>query len=289
MKEHSTKQENFVLGLLTFVFICVIIIVIAVSVRYSGILNLKNDASDTTGNPSGGSETTTDRAGTTASSDPEGTASQSSTKYLPATLPDLSTQSSSTTKKPEQTTESSTQSSTQDVVSIIKPSDITDDKMTELIEVKYLTKRPRSRPGTLLRGVNDIVVHYVANPNTSALNNWKYFETQTITYVSAHFIIDMDGSIIQCLPLNEVAYAVGTTEGNNTSISIECCHPDKTGKFTDATYESLVKLVSWLCNEYGLSEKNVKRHYDYWGKACPLYFVNHAGEWDQFKEDLLIQ
>ena len=174
----------------------------------------------------------------------------------------------------------------------------TDEEISELVTQKYLTVRERSRSGNKLTELKEIVIHYVANPKTSALQNWNYFETQSTTYVSAHFIIDMDGSIIQCMPLDEVAWAIGTTEGNYSTISIECCHPDKTGKFTDATYDSLIKLVSWLCNEFGLTADNVKRHYDYprtnssgvvWHKSCPLYFVDHPEKWEEFKNSLLIE
>lgn len=98
--------------------------------------------------------------------------------------------------------------------------------------------------------------------------------------------------------LDEVAWAVGTTEGNYTSISIECCHPDETGKFTDATYKSLIKLVSWLCNKFGLDRSDVLRHYDYirytssglaWRKPCPKYFVDNPSEWEKFKNSLILK
>ncbi len=166
--------------------------------------------------------------------------------------------------------------------------DITDEKMELLIEEKFLTVRPESRSGEKLKELKNIAVHYVGNPNTSAINNWSYFEHQK-NYVSAHFIIGLDGEIIQCMPLDEVAWAVGNLEGNYTSISIECCHPDETGKFTKETYESLIKLVSWLCNKFDLERDDVLRHYDYTGKACPRYFVNDMWAWEDFKDELLIK
>ena len=216
--------------------------------------------------------------------------SQYTTKYPPATVPSQPTQS--TTTQTEATDPPSTE-----VAGGVTDKDITDEEIAKLVTKKYLTKRERSRSGNKLNELKEIVVHYVANKGTTALQNWNYFETQNQTYVSAHFIIDLDGSILQCMPLDEVAWAIGTTEGNYSTISIECCHPDSTGKFTDATYESLVKLVSWLCNEYGLSVDNVKRHYDYprntngviWHKQCPLYFVNHPEKWEEFKNSLLIR
>ena len=171
----------------------------------------------------------------------------------------------------------------------------------DTIQKRYLSVHPNSRPGYLLKSLNNIVVHYTANAGTTADQNWRNFENNKPN-ASSHFIIDLDGTIIQCMPLNEVAWAIGTTEGNYTSISIECCHPDATGKFTDATYESLVKLVSWLCNEFDLGRDKVVRHYDYvrfnssgvaWHKQCPLYYANDADpsshkRWEEFLNDLTI-
>ena len=204
----------------------------------------------------------------------------------------------STTKYPAATTptQSATeQSTTSDITDVTNKENPLDEEMEKLVTQKYLTVHAKSRPGYKLEELKNIVIHYVANPGTSALQNWKYFENKN--NVSAHFIIDLDGSIIQCMPLDEVAWAIGTTEGNYSTISIECCHPDSSGKFTDATYDSLVKLVSWLCMEYGMTADQVKRHYDYprtnssgyvWHKSCPLYFVDHPEKWAEFKEALLI-
>ncbi len=176
-----------------------------------------------------------------------------------------------------------------------------EDKIESLIIKRYLTVHENSRPGYKLKSLNNIVVHYTGNPGTTADQNWRNFENNKPS-ASAHFIIGLDGEILQCMPLDEVAWAVGTTEGNYTSISIECCHPDSTGKFTDATYESLVKLVSWLCNQFGLDRDKVIRHYDYprytasgmeWHKQCPLYYANANDpashkRWEAFKNDLTI-
>ena len=203
--------------------------------------------------------------------------------------------SESTTKYPAATTPTQSETEKPKEPEITEKENPLDDEIEKLVTQKYLTVHENSRPGYKLNELKNIVIHYVANPGTSALQNWKYFENKNS--VSAHFIIDLDGSIIQCMPLDEVAWAIGTTEGNYSTISIECCHPDKTGKFTDATYDSLVKLVSWLCLEYDLGVDQVKRHYDYprtnssgveWHKMCPLYFVDNPEKWDEFKNALMI-
>ena len=155
-------------------------------------------------------------------------------------------------------------------------------KITEML----LTPNKYSRPGIKLEKVTKIAVHYVGNPKSTAKNNRDYFENLKDTherYVSAHFIIGLDGEIIQCIPLNEWSYC--TNQANGYSISIECCHPDSTGKFNKATEDSLVELCAYLCKKYGLSADDVIRHYDVTGKDCPRYFVQNEDAWEQFKEE----
>jgi N-acetylmuramoyl-L-alanine amidase CwlA len=154
--------------------------------------------------------------------------------------------------------------------------------------VELLTINEYSRPGLAIDAVNGIVVHYTANPGTTAEQNRGYFEglaESGETYSSSHFIIGLDGEIIQCIPCNEIAYA--SNERNSDTISIECCIPDETGEFSDATYDALVELVTWLMGRYDLDAEDVIRHYDVTGKNCPKYFVEHEAAWQQFHNDLL--
>ena len=154
-------------------------------------------------------------------------------------------------------------------------------KITEM----FLTPNKYSRPQIKLEKVTKIAVHYVGNPKSTAKNNRDYFENLKDTherYVSAHFIIGLEGEIIQCIPLNEWSYC--TNQANGYSISIECCHPDSTGKFNGATEDSLVELCAYLCKKYGLSADDVIRHYDVTGKHCPLWYVSHPEDYTVFKE-----
>lgn len=155
------------------------------------------------------------------------------------------------------------------------------------IEEDFLTPNEYSRPGEPLPEVTEIFVHYTANAGTSAAQNRSYFENLGITgetSASAHFVIGYEGEIIQCLPLDEIGYAV--KEHNYNSVSIECCYLREDGKFEDATYQSLLKLLGWLMNEYDLGPSAIKRHYDSSGKLCPKYFVEHEDAWEQLLADL---
>ncbi len=156
----------------------------------------------------------------------------------------------------------------------------------EIIE-DYLEINDYSRPGTKLKKVNSVFVHYTANKGTSAENNRSYFANLAQTHeraASAHLIIGYDGEIIQCIPLNEQAYAV--IGRNEDSISIECCYLAEDGSFTPQTYETLLHTLAWLLEEYDLTTKDILRHYDCGGKKCPLYYVEHEDAWEKLLSDV---
>ena len=151
----------------------------------------------------------------------------------------------------------------------------------------FLTVNEYSRPGDPLPEVNNIFVHYTANPGTSAAQNRSYFEQLKDNHersASAHFIIGYKGEIIQCVPLDEIAYAVQTR--NEDSISIECCYKADNGQFTQETYDSLIKLLKWLIDAYDLQPDDILRHYDCGGKKCPIYYTEHEDAWERLKEDV---
>jgi hypothetical protein len=155
------------------------------------------------------------------------------------------------------------------------------------IDVQLLTENSYSRPGVELSQINGIVVHYTANPGSTAQENRDYFEslkTSHKTKASSNFVVGLQGEIIQCVPTWEEAYA--SNDRNSDTISIECCHPDETGIFTDETYWSLVKLCAFLCDKYSLDEDDIIRHYDVTGKICPKFFVDDEAAWTQFKSDV---
>lgn len=155
------------------------------------------------------------------------------------------------------------------------------------IELQLLTVNPYSRPGTQTEKIQNIVIHYTANPGTTAKQNRNYFEnlkdTKT-TKASSHFIVGLDGEIVQCVPTWEVAYA--SNDRNGDTVSIETCHKTEDGSYTKETYRSMVQLTAWLCEKFRLTEKDLIRHYDITGKICPKYFVENETAWEQFKQDV---
>ena len=132
-----------------------------------------------------------------------------------------------------------------------------DLNITEL----FLSKNQYSRPGNALVQVKGIVIHYVANAGSSAVDNRNYYEslkdgTQNAAE-SSHFIIGLEGELVQCIPLSEVACASGARN-------------------------ALVNLVAYLCNQYGLDKTAVLRHSDLGSQVCPKYFAEQEGKWAAF-------
>lgn len=160
------------------------------------------------------------------------------------------------------------------------------------IEQHLLTPNPYSRPSLPLRAVHKIVIHWVANPGTSALVNRNYFEnlkhgTRNI-YASSHYIVGLFGEILQCIPDTELAYHA--KNANTYSLGIEVCHLDWEGAFSTETYNALVNLLVHLCHHYTLDpQKDILRHYDVTGKICPKYYVHHPAHWTKLKEDVIAQ
>lgn len=155
------------------------------------------------------------------------------------------------------------------------------------LDVELLSINKYSRPGTALKEVNAIVIHYTANPGSTAMQNRNYFEglkDSHETMVSSHFVVGLDGEIVQCIPTSEVSYA--SNDRNEDTIAIECCHMGEDGKFEPATYDSLVELTAFLLGKFDLTTEDLIRHYDVTGKKCPLYYVEHEDEWEQFKKDV---
>jgi len=174
------------------------------------------------------------------------------------------------------------------------------------IQRNLLTVNQFSRPGAKLSAVRAIVIHWVANAGSTALQNRNYFEslkTQSADnpntrYASAHFIVGIDGKAIQCIPCEETAYHVGAKSytpdalarlgnyPNNCTIGIELCHPADDGRFTDETLQTAAELCALLCIQFGIDPvRDIWTHHGVTGKNCPKWFVDHPEKFEKFKRD----
>lgn len=157
-----------------------------------------------------------------------------------------------------------------------------------------------SRPGKKIQAVKGIVMHWTATPGAPAKNIAKYFANLAKTgqtYASAHFAVD-DNSIVQIIPENEIAYAVGsktyTPEAlkrlgsypNATTISIEMC-VDKNGNITEKTFQNAADLVAHLLKKYKLTVNDIWTHKGVVGwKDCPRPWVQKPSEFERFKQEV---
>jgi N-acetylmuramoyl-L-alanine amidase len=168
-----------------------------------------------------------------------------------------------------------------------------------MIERRHLTVNPYSRPGRRLHTVRAIVLHWVANPGSSAGANRDYWEDRKDGrngYGSAHYVID-DRTVIEAIPPDEMAYHVGarsytrfgqriSSYPNDATIGVELCHEDWTGALSPTVWDRAVELVGDLCMSYGLPPYAITTHYAITGKLCPRWFVDHADDLDLIRWDV---
>ena len=137
-----------------------------------------------------------------------------------------------------------------------------------------------------VRDVNSIkyiVIHYTANSGTTATakGNANYFHTCS-RKASAHYIVDENSIIYQCVPDNYIAYAVGGSllSGNGgslynictnaNSLSIEMVsHSNANGYYIpEVTENRTIELIYDLQKKYP-NAITICRHYDVTNKLCP--------------------
>lgn len=168
-------------------------------------------------------------------------------------------------------------------------------------EQKLLTINPYSRVGKKLKGIKGIVVHWVANTNSTGIANRNFFENRKLGkegYGSAHYIIGLKGETIQCIPDSEIAYHVGAKSytmlaqkrfnsiPNSYTIGIECCHIKDNGEMSKETYDKVVELTADLISRYNLTKEDIYLHNHITGKDCHKWFVDNPNEFIKFKENV---
>lgn len=184
---------------------------------------------------------------------------------------------------------------------------------------RFLTPNEWSRPQSKIKEFRAIVIHWTANPNANAEQNWLYFEakkTGMSSYGSVHYIIGQDGETIQAVPDNEVVYHCGssgqldpasgqiftdyarkkfghfavdwqTTSPNFCTIGVELCPTDNDGHFTDRTINAAIDLCAYLCKRHNLTADDITTHHDIVGwKDCPRLWTNQPELLDAFRKSV---
>jgi N-acetyl-anhydromuramyl-L-alanine amidase AmpD len=115
-----------------------------------------------------------------------------------------------------------------------------------------------SAPGTLEQR-KLIVLHITAGSTArSAIETFK--ASKAPNRVSAHFVIDRDGTVYQLLPLEETAWHASGV--NSKSIGIEHAAIPGTLLCTDEQVAASAKLLAWLCDTLKIpcDRQHVKGH-----------------------------
>ena len=164
-------------------------------------------------------------------------------------------------------------------------------KIDSSIRARYYGSSNRGNP-------KYIVLHYTGNSGTSATakGNANYFHTCD-RKASAHYVVDENKTIYQCVPDNRAAWSVGDSRNghgtfygkctNTNSISIEMVsHSNGSYYIPDATIQRAAELTRDLMKKYGIDANHVIRHYDVTTKACPEPMCGTTAKnkkWDAFK------
>jgi N-acetylmuramoyl-L-alanine amidase len=183
---------------------------------------------------------------------------------------------------------------------------------------KLLKINPYSRPGRSLGAVKAIVMHWTEMPMQRAESSLDWFETDCPRdkhYSSAHYIIDLDGTIYRAVPDKEVAYHCGTSNidprsgrvytdwareklgpyaerpdinsPNNCTIGIELCITDDDGNFTPETLAAARELVVKILKENHLTIEELGTHNLVVGwKDCPRLWTRYPSKFEDFKMDV---
>jgi N-acetylmuramoyl-L-alanine amidase len=180
---------------------------------------------------------------------------------------------------------------------------------------EFIPKNKYTRPGTLLKDIKKIVLHWTANFGGTAKNHVTYFgvtlpaqsklaeqQNKRGTYASAHIFGDKTESVC-IIPLNEVAYHANDVQKRNDdgsayrgvkeiapnanlyTLSYEMC-VEKDGTIHQDTIKRAINDIAALCKTYKLTEEDIVRHFDVTAKDCPHPFVKDVKLFEDFKKQV---
>jgi N-acetylmuramoyl-L-alanine amidase len=126
---------------------------------------------------------------------------------------------------------------------------------------------PSPNHGVRSRSISTLVIHYTGMPTTE---NALELLCSPLAQVSAHYVIDEDGKILQLVPEERrawhagVSYWAGETDLNASSIGIEIAHPGHRDArpFPTQQIESVINLSKDICHRWNISQRRVLAHSD---------------------------
>lgn len=130
-----------------------------------------------------------------------------------------------------------------------------------------------------------ICIHETDNQSAGAdaLAHAKLQQTGNSRQASWHFSVSSAGPVYQSVPLDEMAYHAGTTEGNQKSIAIELC-VNADGDFTQTKIRA-IELIRWLMTQFKIPIANIVPHQHWSGKNCPRKIISSG--WAEFIDQVI--
>jgi N-acetylmuramoyl-L-alanine amidase len=133
----------------------------------------------------------------------------------------------------------------------------------------YPAARVHASPnhGPRARRVSLLILHYTGLPTTQAALDAL---TSPANEVSAHYLVDEDGGVLQLVPEARRAWHAGRsfwrgeTDVNSASIGVEISHPGYLDPrpYGDAQIASVIALAQDICARCGISAEGVLAHSD---------------------------
>lgn len=143
-----------------------------------------------------------------------------------------------------------------------------------------------SIPGRILNSIGSITIHNTGLVDVKANNFHRSLKRENALkngrQASWTFSVD-DTEIYQETKINWETWHAGKAVGNKNSISIEICMWSDKEK-QRKSYENTAILVAMLLKTYGLKISDIKQHYNWSGKNCPIFLrQNKYGyDWNWF-------
>ena len=123
-----------------------------------------------------------------------------------------------------------------------------------------------------------ITIHNTGNPTSKADSERRWLDNPENTSSTGWHIVIDSMEAIEAIPLDEVAFHAGTSEGNSTSIGIEIC--DSAGiKGEKQAIELIASLL--ISKNWGIDK--LRTHKSWSGKYCPNKILPR---WEAFISDI---
>lgn len=157
------------------------------------------------------------------------------------------------------------------------------------IEDRVITINEMTRPGENLKKVKKIILSSTNLKNVSAVkcrNDIERLKYQAENYLSYHYIIDLDGNIVRCVPEDEISYSTNKFDIDSESISIAIVE-DAENNISIKSFNSQMELIKMLCEKFLLDPlEDILILYDITGSRKPRYYLDNKYKLESLKRKI---